>query len=129
MTAEIWAEATSEPIGRMELAYMAVAMRDPNLVHVDDDFARASGFDRVIAHGTFALGYLADLVASRHGPGAIRDLDVTLRAPVLVGQRIHASASVETTAEDGTVRLDLRAIVDDGTVVATGSATVLGRRD
>ena len=34
---EIAASLRSDPIGRMNIAFMAVAMRDPNPVHVEDD--------------------------------------------------------------------------------------------
>lgn len=120
---EIWATHTSEPIGRMELAYMAVGMRDPNPVHIDDGYAQQSGFPRVIAHGTFALGYFAHVAASGRASAAIRRLSINLRAPVLVGQQITTTATVVQRHGNGLIDLALEATADD-TVVATGHAVV-----
>lgn len=41
-----------EPLGRAAIRYFARAVGDPNPVHVDDDAARAAGFDGVVAPPT-----------------------------------------------------------------------------
>ncbi|MGK2956215.1 MAG: MaoC family dehydratase [Solirubrobacterales bacterium] len=113
-------------VTRMRLAYMAVAMRDPNPVHVDDAFAAQTGLPSVIAHGTFAVSYLGAVVSRHVGVAALRRLRVELTAPVFPGDSLLAAVEVneETVDKDGVAIASgtLTATKPDGTVAARGMA-------
>jgi acyl dehydratase len=110
---------TSPALDRMRLAYMTVAMRDPNPVHLEDEAARRAGLPSHIAHGTFAVAYLAATVSRLAGIDRLRELDVRLVAPVLGGDRLQTSGEVQ--APDTVAVVASR---QDGTVVARGTVRV-----
>lgn len=113
-------------VDRMRIAYMAVAMRDPNPVHVEDDYAVRSGLPSVIAHGTFVVSYLAAAVTRVAGVDGLRDFQIDLSAPVFAGDQLTAEAevtAVEPAGNDTLVRVRLSAAKPDGTVVGRGTAT------
>lgn len=113
-------------VDRLRIAYMAVAMRDPNLVHVEDDYARRCGLPGVIAHGTFVVAYLGQVVSRAAGVDAVRRVRADLTAPVFPGDRITAEATV--TAVDGPlVTVALSAVRTDGTQVGRGEASFYDR--
>lgn len=120
-------EVLSPAIDRLRIAYMAVAMRDPNLVHVEDDFAVRSGLPGVIAHGTFVLAYAGAAVGRALGVDAIRRLKVDLTAPVFPGDILTTKGrATAVEREDGgdLVTLALTVEREDGVAVGRGSATV-----
>jgi acyl dehydratase len=112
-------------VGRLNVAYMAVAMRDPNLVHLEPDVAAEAGLPSVIAHGTFAVAYLG-MVVSRHvGVAAVRRLQVDLLAPVFPGDQLTVTAVVTAVAGRQVppeVEVALEGQKPDGTVAAKGRA-------
>lgn len=114
-------------IDAMRVAYMTVAMRDPNPVHVDTAAAAEAGFPGTIAHGTFVLSFLGSALTRHYGTAALRTLDVKLTAPVFVGEQLVISATI--VGDDGSMRnVRLTAINPDGRVVAKGRAQVeIGR--
>lgn len=116
---------TSPPVTRMSIAYMAVAMRDPNPVHVEDSVAEATGLPQVVAHGTFPLGYAGALLTRNLGFDAVKRLSVDIVAPIFPGDELRAQARV-TATDDGEGEADLELTVHngEGTLVARGTATV-----
>ena len=89
--------AFTAAVSRMSIAWMAVAITDPNPIHVEDEVARAAGFPSVIAHGTFPVGAIGAAVAAKHGAGSVRRLSVRLTAPTFPGDTIVAAASATGT--------------------------------
>jgi acyl dehydratase len=86
---------SSRVISREDVRAYAEASGDRNPLHLDDVVARASGFDRPIAHGMLTMGHLASaLVAWAGDAGAIARLRVQFRAPVLVGETVVAGGTV-----------------------------------
>ena len=113
---------------RMDIAYMAVAMDDPNEVHTEDDVAQASGMPQVIAHGTFPLAYGGAALTREFGFDAIRRYGLRLTAPVFPGDQLTTVVRIsEAEREQGEQRLSLEIIVknQDDTVVGRGSADVV----
>ncbi|MGY1813264.1 MaoC family dehydratase [Blastococcus sp. SYSU D00820] len=106
--------AETEQLTRVQIARYAGAVDDFNPIHVDEEFARASGMPSVIAHGPLTVALALDLVVAQLGAEALTGLEARLTAPVFPGDRL---ALVPT--EDG-VQVEKQ----DGTVVAT---FVLGR--
>lgn len=110
-------------IDRMRIAYMVVAMRDPNPVHVEEAAAAEAGLPGTIAHGTFVLSYLGAAVSRLVGVAALRTLDVKLTAPVFVGEQLQLTATV--TAADGARRtFAVQAANPSGATVARGTIEV-----
>ena len=114
---------TSPDIARMNIAYMAVAMRDPNPVHTEDEFAQQAGLPRVIAHGTFPLGYVGALLTQTFGFDRVRSWQAALVAPVFPHDCLRVTGTVREQQGDE-LRVDLQVVNRDDTVVARGSATV-----
>lgn len=119
---------TTPPVDRMRIAYMTVSMRDPNPVHIEDEYAAKSGLPSVIAHGTFVVSYLGATVSRAVGVGAIRRLRVDVTAPVFPGDVLQTRAEVTDVqpGPDGAlVSVRLTATRADGTGVGRGTATFL----
>ena len=115
---------TSPEITRLRLAYMAVAMRDPNLVHMEDEYAKKSGLPRVIAHGTFAVAYVGSALSQAVGIGRVRRVKVVLTAPVFP-QDIISVAYTDIQTNGGITTARISANNQSGTLVARGEATWL----
>lgn len=80
-------------VNRMRIAWMAVAISDPNPIHVEDDIARSAGFPSVIAHGTFAVGAVGAAVGRRFGAGRVRRVALRLTAPSFPGDLVRAEVA------------------------------------
>lgn len=88
-------DESSRLVAREHVRAYAEASGDRNPLHLDDDVARAAGFDRAIAHGMLTMGHLASaLVAWAGDEAAIARLRVSFRAPVLVDETIVAGGQV-----------------------------------
>jgi len=111
----------SPEISRLQLAYMTVAMRDPNLVHMEDEYAKLSGLPKVIAHGTFAVSYVGAALSNIVGVNNIRRLKVDLTAPVFPGDTITVQL-LDVEQEGGATSATLTAVNQSGVQVARGTA-------
>lgn len=80
---------------------------DRHPVHIDDEVARANGFERPILHGLCTLGIAARMVADAVAahPASLRDLQARLAAPVMPGDTIEIVAG---SAPDGTLHFELK---------------------
>ncbi len=87
---------------------------DQNPLHQDDGFARSVGFQRVIAHGMFTMGHLAQCLVDWLGDRASVDrLKVQFRVPVFMGETIVAGGRVKNLdAEGRTASIELWVTVD-----------------
>lgn len=121
-------EVVTPPVDRLRIAYMAVAMRDPNLVHVEDSYAAKSGLPSAIAHGTFVTSYAGAAVSRAVGVDALRRVRVDVTAPVFPGDVLRTAAvvtGVEATAEGEAVTVELTVTNQDGVRVGRGTAVVM----
>jgi acyl dehydratase len=120
-------EVLTPPIDRLRIAYMAVSMRDPNLVHVEDSYAAKSGLPSVIAHGTFVTSYAGAAISRAVGMDAVRKIRVDVTAPVFPGDvlRTHAVVTGSAPAPAGQLlTIDVTVTNQDGARVGRGTATV-----
>lgn len=118
---------TLPPITRATLAVYCGASGDHNPVHVDIDFARASGLDDVITHGMLVMAYTGRVLTDWAPPAAIRRFDTRFLAVTRVGDVITASARVVEKLDDAgarCVRLELAAVDQRGEFKTRGSAVV-----
>jgi acyl dehydratase len=100
--------ATYEP-SKLDLLDYAIVSRDPNLIHHDPEFARASGLPDVIVQGTLKAGLLARFVEERMGAGwRIAQLAVQYRGVDVVSTTLTAHGRVVAVDEpNGTISLDV----------------------
>lgn len=120
-------EVLTPPIDRLRIAYMAVSMRDPNLVHVEDSYAAKSGLPSVIAHGTFVTSYAGAAISRAVGVDAVRRIRVDVTAPVFPGDVLRTQAVVtgaEPAADGQLLTIDVTVTNQDGVRVGRGTASV-----
>ena len=92
---------SSRSVTRENVIAYAKASGDHNPLHLDDEVARAAGFDRVIAHGMYTMGALASWLVEWLGdPSALIRLHVNFRAPVLVEENIVCGGRVRSLDPD-----------------------------
>jgi acyl dehydratase len=102
-------------------------------VHMDDEFARAAGFSGRIAHGLLGLA-LADGLKTR---SKVRLLGIatlnwnwSFRAPLLIGDRIHAQLSIKAKRPTrkpgrGIVTLEMKVVNQRAEVVQEGETQLM----
>lgn len=113
---------SSPEITRLRLAYMAVAMRDPNLVHMEDEYAKKSGLPQVIAHGTFAVAYVGFALSQSVGVDRVRRVKVELTAPVFPQDIISVVyTDLQINGDLTTARISAKN--QSGILVARGEST------
>ena len=125
---EVLPEVQSPVMDRMHLAYMTVAMRDPNLVHLENEYAAKAGLPGVIAHGTFVVAYGGAVVSRAVGADAIKRLRVDVTAPVFLGDVLTSRAevsAVELSEEGDVATLVIEVTRQDGAQVGRGEALVV----
>src|SRR5260370_9527710 len=69
---------TYPPITRHALALYCGGSADHNPVHVDSDFAKASGYPDVFAHGMLVMAYLGRSLTDTISPSAVRSHSVRI---------------------------------------------------
>lgn len=77
------------------------AFGDTNALHVDDGFARRSGFPEKVAHGAILAGFLSHFVGV-HFPGEntlMHSLSLQFKGPSHVGDEIEIEATVVQVVE------------------------------
>ena len=98
---EIGQEITTpaRTITEADIVNFAGLSGDFNALHTDDVFARATPYQRRIAHGMLVLSVATGL-AARHGfiegtTLAFREVSWKFSAPVFIGDTIHLKATVK----------------------------------
>ena len=111
-----------------DIKLFAIMSGDVNPSHVDDDFARSSRFQEVIAHGMWGGALISTVLGTQlPGPGTLYlGQTLSFRAPVALGDKLRVS--VRVTAKDearSQLTLDCRCENQRGKVVIEGEARVL----
>jgi acyl dehydratase len=118
------------PLARLDLLHYAGASGDFNVIHWNERIATAVGLPNVIAHGMLTMAEAGRLVTDWVGdPAAVVEFSVRFTRPVVVpdddlGTVLTVSGKVSAKSDDGTVTVDLRATVDDATVLGKAYAVV-----
>ncbi|MET0885646.1 MAG: MaoC/PaaZ C-terminal domain-containing protein [Mycetocola sp.] len=115
-------------ITRSTLALFAGASGDHNPIHIDLDFARASGMEDVFAHGMLSMAYLARLLTDTFRQDQIREFSTRFTAitPVLAEPVLRATVREVTTVDgEERVTLAITAELADGTQTLAGTAVVV----
>ncbi|WP_444985318.1 bifunctional enoyl-CoA hydratase/phosphate acetyltransferase [Halomonas mongoliensis] len=111
-----------------DIKLFAIMSGDINPSHVDDDFARSSRFQEVIAHGMWGGALISTVLGTQlPGPGTLYlGQTLSFRAPVALGDVLKVS--VRVSAKDDArsqLTLDCRCENQRGKVVIEGEARVL----
>ena len=118
---------TYPPITRHALAVYCGGSGDHNPVHVDSDFAKASGYPDVFAHGMLVMAYLGRSLTDTISPSAVRSYSVRFVSITQVHAEITCEGVVAETFEEAgerLVRLSLLAKDQAGDVKLRGEAIV-----
>ncbi|WP_435197673.1 MaoC/PaaZ C-terminal domain-containing protein [Natronomonas sp. EA1] len=121
------ARITVEDISRATFVRYAGASGDFNPLHYNDEYVRNAGYDGVFGQGMFVAGIVSRVVTQWFGIEGVSTFDIRFTEKVLPGETIHAFGVVEEvqeTPDATTIELALTAETDDGTELATGTATV-----
>ncbi|WP_415887918.1 MaoC family dehydratase [Neptuniibacter sp. QD37_6] len=100
---------------------------DTNPVHINDDYAKTTPFEKRIVHGMFSAALISTVAGTKlPGPGAIYvDQQIKFRAPVFIGDTAKATLTVEEIdARRSRVKCKTDVTVGEK-VVATGTATFM----
>lgn len=101
-------ELRKPPITKLQLVKYAGASGDYNLIHTDDETARAVGLEGVIAHGMLSMAFLGEYLCWLAGPESVRRLSVRFVEMVRPGDTLTCRARVkERTTNDAGRRLHL----------------------
>jgi 3-hydroxybutyryl-CoA dehydratase len=114
-----------ESVDPEKMKTFAIALDDPNPIHLDAAAVKAAGLgDRVINQGPAGLGYLLNMLAEA-APGArVADLRVRFTANVFGGDRVVAAGVVDAV-EDGRASCRVWLDVTDGKRALSGTATLV----
>ncbi len=118
----------SRSVGQQEIILFAAVSGDINPLHLDPEYAATTRFGGCIAHGMITGSFVsAALALELPGPGTIYlGQDLRFRLPVRPGDTITVHLEViDKNDRGGRVRLDCRALNQDGKLVASGTAEVI----
>jgi acyl dehydratase len=110
------------PLTRVAIARFAGAGGDFNPLHLDDEVARAAGFDGVISMGQLQAGVMAGALSDWIGVQRVRRFEVRYASPFALGETLVVDGHV-AAVEDGVARVELVGHVGDR-IVVTGTADV-----
>ncbi|MCP4595878.1 MaoC family dehydratase [Neptuniibacter sp.] len=100
---------------------------DTNPVHINDDYAKTTMFEKRIVHGMFSAALISTVAGTKlPGPGAIYvDQSLKFRAPVFIGDTAKATLTV-TEIDQRRRRVKCKTDVHVGDkLVAAGEATFM----
>jgi acyl dehydratase len=112
-----------ERVSRTTLALFAGGSGDHNPIHLDLEVARDAGMDDVFAQGMLSMAYLGRLLTDAFPQSQLRSFSTRFLAITPVGALPTCHGEVVEVAA-GQLTLNLRVVLDDGTVTLTGQAVV-----
>jgi 3-hydroxybutyryl-CoA dehydratase len=95
-------------------------------VHVNEEYAKTTRFERRIAQGALSVGFLATVMgymaAKAPNPGAVSHrYDITFTAPVYIGDTVTARLDLAEKEDERNTCIFIATVTNQkGTVVASG---------
>ena len=120
-------DSFAKTITDADVCLFAGVSGDTNPVHINDDYAKTTQFEKRIVHGMFSAALISTVAGTKlPGPGAIYiDQQIKFRAPVFIGDTAKATVTVEEIDQRrGRVKCKTDVTVGEK-LVATGSATFM----
>ena len=117
----------SRTVTQQDIELFAIISGDVNLAHMDQAYADADMFHKIIAQGMLEAGLISAVLGTKlPGPGTIYlGQDLRFLHPVSIGDRITATLTVtEKHPEKRDLVLDCRCTNQDGELVISGTAYV-----
>ena len=114
-------------ITRTTLALFAGASGDHNPVHIDLDFAKATGMPDVFAHGMLPMAYLGRFLTNWAPQTQLRHYAVRFSAITPIGAKLTCGGKVvEKLERNGelVVKLEIGVVDDKGELKLSGDALV-----
>jgi 3-hydroxybutyryl-CoA dehydratase len=121
------AHETVHEITADDIQRFAEVSGDFNPLHMSDEYAATTMFEKRIAHGALTASYISGILGNNlPGPGAVFvGLNMRFRRPVYIGDTVTARATIAEKIDRGNrVILKIECIVD-GKRVITGEAEVV----
>ena len=121
------AHETVHTITADDIQRFAEVSGDFNPLHMSDEYAATTMFEKRIAHGALTASYISGILGNNlPGPGAVFvGLNMRFRRPVYIGDTVTARAEIAEKIDRGNrVVLKIECIVD-GKRVITGDAEVV----
>ena len=118
----------TKTITEQDIEKFAELSGDRNAIHLDEDYARGTRFQRRIAHGMLTASFASTVLAMQlPGPGTIyAGQTLQFRAPVFIGDTLTATVEcTEKLDERKWVKFKTTVTNQDGKVVVSGEATVI----
>ena len=118
---------TLPPISRYTLALFAGASGDHNPIHIDSDFAKASGMPDVFAHGMLSMAYLARLLTDWKPQSSLRKFSTRFATITQLQDVVTCSGTVVEIIEvegQTLARCEIKINNQDGASTLVGEATV-----
>lgn len=115
-------------ISRHTLALYCGGSGDHNPIHVDQDFAKAAGYEDVFAHGMLSMAILGRMLTNWTKQENIKSFAVRFAAITQVLDEVTASATIKHKEhEDGEQRLtlEIETRTQTGTKTLSGSAMIV----
>ena len=117
------------PLTKEQIKNYAEAAGDPNPIHVDENFAKMSGYRTVIAHGLMTMAYVSRMLTKWLPTYTqLKTLKTRFTKVAYPGDILTCKGKVtqKYVKEDGNyVELEVWSENQDGETVAKGSATVI----
>ncbi len=112
-----------------DIQLFAIMSGDVNPAHLDEEYAKSDMFHEIIGHGMWSGSLISTVLGTQlPGPGTIY-LDQSLKfvRPVKVGDRITATVTIKSKANDGKNELLLDCVCcnQEGKQVVCGEARVI----
>lgn len=114
-------------ITRTTLALFAGASGDHNPVHIDLDFAKATGMPDVFAHGMLPMAYLGRFLTNWAPQTQLRHYAVRFSAITPIGAKLTCGGKVVEKLErngEQVVKLEIGVVDDKGELKLSGDALV-----
>jgi acyl dehydratase len=112
------------PVSAVDLSLFAAASGDHNPLHLDDEFASASGFERPLVHGMLSMAYVGRLLTQHFGSCSVVHLHTRFTGVVQRGQTLRLTATFDQI-KDGFGLYTIRASNDQDQELITGTAKIL----
>lgn len=116
---------TVGPFDRTDLARLAIALDNPDPLHIDDQVAQTAGFDQVVGPGSGVVGLLYEVVRKTFGRDHPVHARTTQRRPYSIGDVLTVSGNVKDVEEHSGHRVAVvEAFVQDDSETEIGRGTL-----
>jgi 3-hydroxybutyryl-CoA dehydratase len=117
----------SKTVSEYDIYGFAGIVGDFYAVHLNEEYAKTTRFEKRIAQGCLSVGFLSTVMGymaqKAPSPGAVSyRYDITFDAPVFIGDTVTANLTLSSKDEDRNVCVFTATVTrQDGVVVASGN--------